>query len=330
VKIALLLLVAGCGTVEGRLRWVSSQATQASWSFVVDDRARGAEVLVDGRFRGDGCNRAGTQLRCELRGMFPGGHSVEVRLPAAVLKRTVLIGRPWAARAAFVRVRDAEEAVAAAKVGADGVVVDEKALDPVEVIEAAHKNGARALVKSAELVELGGADGLLGVELPPEVRRRFPEARVYRVDEAATAAVAKFAAGGEAAALKDALAGAGGLTAGTGLVGGAAALTAEKGALLDKAALGILDGRRRHASLREGKLQDLRMEGPRYGVTFVAGSDATTLLINAGKEPWHVEPALPVAPIDLLGGHAEDGKIDVSPNDVALLVRLPEKDRTRY
>jgi hypothetical protein len=107
-------------------------------------------------------------------------------------------------------------------------------------------------------------------------------------------------------------------------------LTAEKGALLDRAALGILDGRRRHASLREGRLQDLRIDGPRYGVTFVAGSDAATLLINAGKDPWHVEPELPIAPIDLLGGHSQDGKVDVSPNDVALLVRVPEKDRTRY
>src|SRR5205823_6586747 len=210
--------------------------------------------------------------------VFPGGHSVEVRLPAAVLKRTVIIGRPWAARPAFVRVRDADEAVAAAKAGADGVLVDAKALDPIEVIEAAHKQGTRALAGSVELVEMGAADGVLGMELPPELRRRFPEARVYRVDETATAAVAAFAAGGEAAALKDALARAGGLTAGTGLVGGAAALTAEKGALVDRAALGILDGRRRHASLREGKLQDLRLDGARYGVTFVAGSDSATLL----------------------------------------------------
>jgi hypothetical protein len=326
----LLLLVAGCGTVDGRLRWVSSQATQASWSFVIDDRARGAEVLVDGRFRGDGCNRAGAQIRCELRGMFPGGHTVEVRLPAAVLKRSVLIGRPWPARPAFVAVRDAEEAVTAAKAGADGVVVEASALEPHEVIEAAHKHGVRALVRSAELVELGGADGLLGLPLASELKRRFPEARSYELDQPASDAVVKFAAGGEAAALKEALGKAGGLTAGKGLLGGAAAITAERGALLDKTALPIIDGRRRHPSLREGKLQDLRTDGARYGVTFVAGSDATTLLINAGKEPWHVEPALPVSPMDLLGGHLQEGKIDVPPNDVALLVRLPEKDKTRY
>jgi hypothetical protein len=330
VKSLLLLLLSGCGTVEGRLRWVSSQATQASWSFVVDDRARGAEVLVDGRFRGDGCNRAGRQIRCELRGLFPGGHSVEVRLPAAILRRTVLVGRPWAARPAFVRVRDADEAVAAAKAGADGVVVEGAALEPHEIVEAAHKHGTRALARSVELVELGGADGVLGVALPPDVQRRFPEARAYFVDENASRAVAKFAGGGEAAELKEALASAAELTAGTGLVAGATALTAEKGALLDKASLGILDGRKRHASLREGKPQDLRTEGARYGVTFVAGSDATTLLINASKEPWRVEPSLPVSPIDLLGGRLQEGKIDVSPNDVALLVRLPEKDKSRY
>jgi hypothetical protein len=331
VRAALLfLLIAGCGTVDGRLRFVSSQATQATWSFVVDDRARGAEILIDGRFRGDGCDRHGVQLRCELRGMFPGGHTLEVRLPAAVLKRTVLIGRPWAARPAFVTVRDAEEAAAAARASADAVVVDPRALEPEEVIEAAHKHGARALVKNPELVERAGADGLLGVTAAPDLLKRFPEVRSYSVDEKTSEAVTRFAAGGDAAALKQALSQASGLTAGVGLVGGAAALTAEKGALLDAKALAILDGRKRHASLREGKTQDLRVEGARYGVTFVSGSDATTLLINASKEPWHVEPELPISPIDLLGGHPQEGKIDVAPNDVALLVRLPEKDKTHY
>ena len=37
-------------------------------------------------------------IRCELRGLWPGGHTLEVRLPNAVLKRSVLIGKPWPER----------------------------------------------------------------------------------------------------------------------------------------------------------------------------------------------------------------------------------------
>jgi hypothetical protein len=331
VKPALvLLLLAGCGTVDGRLRFVSSQATLASWSFVIDDRARGAELLIDGRYRADGCNRAGRQLRCELRGMFPGGHTVEVRLPAAVLKRSVLVGKPWPARPAFVTVRDAEEAISAAKAGADGVIIDEKTLEPQEVVDAAHKHNTRALVHDPALIELAAADGLVGVTASPEIQRRFPQVRSFVIDETVTQAVAAFTAGGDATALKETLARATGIARGVGLVAAAAALTSEKGAIVDKSALGILDGRKRHKSLREGKLQDLKLDGPRYGVTFVAGSDATTLLINAGSEPWRVEPSLPVSPIDLLGATLDGAAISVAPHDVALLVRLPEKDKTRY
>jgi hypothetical protein len=325
-----LLFAAGCGDVDGRLRFYSSQATLASWSFVIDDRARGAEILVDGRFRATGCNRAGRTVRCELRGLFPGGHTVEVHLPAAVLKRSVLVGKAWPERPAFVMVRDAEEAIAAAKAGADGVVIDEKALEPQEIVDAAHKHNTRALVGKPELIELAAADGLIGAAVPPDVARRFPQARSFLVDETASQAVATFAAGGDAAALKEALAKAAGIVRASGLLSAAAAFTSQKGALLDKAALGILDGRKRHKSLREGKLQDEKLDGPRYSATFVAGSDATTLLINAGGEPWRVEPALPISPLDLLGTPLEGNAITVKPKDVALLVRLPEKDKTRY
>ncbi len=330
---ALLLIfvpLVSCGTTAGRLRFVSSQATQASWSFVIDDRARGAEVLVDGRFRDDGCERAGHVIRCELRGLFPGGHTLEVRLPAAVLKRTVILGQAWAARPVLVTARDADEATAAAKAGADGVVADAAALDPVELIEAAHKQGARALVHDPDLIETGGADGLVGLALTADQQRRFPEARSYMIDQTASGAVTVFAGGGEATALRSALERSTGLVSATGLVGDAAALTAPHGALVDKAALPMLKGRRHHAALREGKPQDEKSDGPRYSVTLVSGGDAATLLINAGKEPWQVQPTLPTAPLDLLGSTLDGATLTIAPHDVALLVHLPEKDKTRY
>jgi hypothetical protein len=331
VKPALVcIFLLGCGTTDGRLRFLSSQATQASWSFVIEDRARGAEILIDGRWRGDGCNRAGVQVRCELRGLFPGGHTVEVRLPAAVLKRSVVVGRPWSARPAFVRVRDPDEAAAAAQKGADGVVVDPSALEPADVIDAAHKHGARALVKDPSLIELAAADGVIG-ELPAPLRRRFPEARGFSMDEAASQAVQLFVDGGSgAAALESALSAATGLVRGVGLLGGAAALAGPSGALVDQKALPILDGRKRHASLREGKPQDVKSEGARYAVTFVKGGDASTLLLNGGKEPWRVEAALPTSPVDLLGGTLDGNAVTVAPHDVALLVHVAEKDKTRY
>jgi hypothetical protein len=325
-----LLVISGCGAVEARLRFVSSYATQASWSFVIDDRARGAEVLIDGRYREDGCDRAGQQIRCELRGMFPGGHTLEVRLPAAVMKRTVLIGSPWPERPALVSVRDPDEAAAAAKAGADGVVVEASALEPWELVDAAHKQGARALVRDVSLIESAGADGVIGGELPLEIRRRFPDARAYVVDDAATQAVRQFAAGGDATAMKAAMEHAAGLVVSSGLPGDAAALAADKGAIVDAAALPMLRGRHKHPALREGKARDWKLDGPRYGVTLVSGNDAATLLVNAGGEPWRVEPALPTSPLDLLGGKVDGGAITVAPHDVALLVRLPEKDKTRY
>src|SRR6185503_10483361 len=153
--LALLTLLAGsfafgsgCAAQPTRLRYLSSVATQASWSFVIDDRARAAELLVDGRTRLHDCDRAGRTLRCELRGLFPGGHTVEVRLPGAVLERSVVIGKPWPVRPALVRVRSADEAGAAAAAGADGVIAD-GALDPAElgeIADAAHARGARFLV----------------------------------------------------------------------------------------------------------------------------------------------------------------------------------------
>ncbi len=171
-----LLLLSACASTDGRLRVVSSYATQASWSLVVDDRARGAEIWIDGRPRIDACDRVRTQIRCELRGLWPGGHTVELRIAGTVLRRSVLIGRPWRDKMALVRVRDEDEAEAAAKAGADGVII--VGGDWKRIIDVAHKNGARALVVgNADAIDWAGADGVVGGELPRELHERYPEAR---------------------------------------------------------------------------------------------------------------------------------------------------------
>ncbi len=192
ILIATLLLCAACASSDGRLRVVSSYATQASWSLVVDDRARGAEIWIDGRLRQDACDRVRTQIRCELRGLFPGGHTFELRVAGTVLRRSVLIGRPWRDKLALVRVKNEDEAEAAAKAGADGVIIVGGDWKPI--VDVAHKHGARALVvgdgeppagtrragadqPAANAIDWAGADGVVGGAIPRELHERFPEAR---------------------------------------------------------------------------------------------------------------------------------------------------------
>jgi hypothetical protein len=173
-------MMGGCASTssDARLRFVSSRATQASWSLVVDDRARGAELWIDGRLRDDACDRVRTQIRCELRGMFPGGHTLELRTAGAVLRRTVLIGAPWRETLALVRVTNEDEAEAAAKAGADAVIIVGGDWKPI--VDAAHKAGIRALaVGDAGAIEWAGADGVVGGEIPPALHARFPEARAF-------------------------------------------------------------------------------------------------------------------------------------------------------
>ncbi len=170
-------MIGGCASSsDARLRFVSSRATQASWSLVVDDRARGAELWIDGRLRSDACDRIRTQVRCELRGMFPGGHTIELRTAGAVLRRTVLVGAPWRETLAMVRVSNEDEAEAAAKAGADAVIIVGGNWKPI--VDVAHKGGNRALaVGDAGAIEWAGADGVIGGEIPPALHERFPEAR---------------------------------------------------------------------------------------------------------------------------------------------------------
>ena len=305
-------------------------ATQASWSFVIDDRARAAELLVDGRTRLHDCDRAGRTLRCELRGLFPGGHTVEVRLPGAVLERSVVIGKEWPARPALVRVRSADEAGVAAAAGADGVIAS-GALDPAELGEialAAHARGVRFLVTGdARAVETAGADGILGGALPPALVHRFPEARALSIDAAGSSAIARFAAG--APAETAALLGARGLVEGKGLLGSALALLAPKGAIVDRDALGLLGPRKRHAALREGAATLLPAPAGQIAFTLTHDGDRVTVLVNGKDEPWSFH-ATALAPLDLLGSEVRGDEITVRRHDVAMIVASPAPDRTRF
>ena len=197
--------MAGCASSEARLEFVSSYPTQASWSLVVDDRARGAEIWIDGRPRTDDCDRVRTQIRCELRGLFPGGHTVELRTAGVALRRSVLIGAPWRDKLALVRVKNEDEAEAAAKAGADGVIIvggDWKA-----IVDVAHKGNARALVVGDPgAIEWAGADGVVGGHVPPALHERFPEARALPWPPAArdAAQAQQLLAGGSAVVTADA------------------------------------------------------------------------------------------------------------------------------
>ncbi|HEX4461170.1 MAG TPA: hypothetical protein VIA18_24490, partial [Polyangia bacterium] len=159
-----------------RLRWISSTATQATWSLVVDDRARAGALLIDGRPRDEDCDRVRSQIRCELRGVWPGGHTFELRIAGAVMRRTVLIGKPWPERLALVRVATPEEVEAAAKAGADGILITGG--ETRSLVNAAHAAGTRAFVWSdATAVEWAGADGIIAGKIPPDIQTRFTEAK---------------------------------------------------------------------------------------------------------------------------------------------------------
>jgi len=333
-------LLGGCGPgfstaqdrdyAEARLRFVRSQATLASWSFAVDDHARGATLLIDGRPRALGCDRAGRELRCELRGLFPGGHTVELRLPGAVLRRSVVIGRPWPARPALVRVRHLEEARAAAEAGADAVIAEAQlgieALQ--EIAELVHAKSVRLIVTGDPLlIARAGADGVLDAPLPPELARQFPESLALGRDATASA----LAAGWKPGALPDPrrLGAATGLIEAPGLVGGALALLSPRGAIVTREAFPLLAPRKRHLALRAGAHAITTAEAARIGYTLTRG-EVIAVLVNATPEPWLLKPEVPGVPLDLLGGHVKDDQVTVAPNDVALLITSPQPDKTRF
>jgi hypothetical protein len=280
------------------LRLISSRATQASWSLVVDDRARGAELLIDGRLRDDACDRVRSTIRCELRGLWPGGHTLEVRLPGAVMKRTVLIGKPWPERLVFARAATRDEALAAAQAGAD-VVIAEGEID--DAITGAHQAGARAAVAGdVTLIERGGADAILDGTLPADVAERFPEARAL-------------AAPPKAPSLAEA----------------AAAIAQGQPVEVAPNAFPLLRARKKHAALQRGQLKTLVSEAGHRAWELRAPSDSVIVAINDSDGEWTLATDFR-APIDLLGGHADAEKITVRARDVGVIIRSPVADSTKY
>ncbi len=307
-----------------------SQATQASWSFAVDDHARGATLMVDGRLRATGCDRAGREMRCELRGLFPGGHTVELRLPGAVLRRSVVIGRPWPARPALVRVRSVDEARAVADAGADGVVA--AAALGVETLQdiadAVHAKSVRLLVAGdASMIERAGADGVIDAALPPDVARRFPEALALTIDTKASALAAAWKLG--ALPPPDAMSASTGLVEAPGLIAGALALLSPHGAILSKEAFSLLGPRKRHVALRAGAHAITTASNSRLGFTLTKG-EVVAILVNADPAPWVYKAETPYSPLDLLGSPVKDDAVTIQPNDVAMLIASPQPDKTRF
>jgi hypothetical protein len=327
-SIVAALALAGCApavrpnaNLDGRLRFVASQATQASWSFRVDDRARGGELLVDGRPRDTGCSRAGREIRCELRGLFPGGHVVELRLPGALLRRTVLIGRPWPARPQLVRAQTPEEATQAIDAGADGIVLDARGfaspVDLSDLVDVVHLRSGRAVViGDARAIEYAGADALLGDAVPAELIERFPEARTLTLD-------------GPVATLDAALA-AHGLVEARGLSEAALAQAAPHGAIVDRAAFPLLTARKRHAALRTGAASAFAVEAGHLGLKLEQGRDAVLALVNTSDAPWTTRPPPLAAPTAIVGALPQNGELTVPAHDAIVLAGAPPADQTRY
>jgi hypothetical protein len=238
-------------------------------------------------------------IRCELRGLWPGGHTVELRLPGAVLRRSVLLGKAWPARPVLVRVRFADEARAAAEAGADGVIAE--GVDVQEIVDAAHAKNARAFVLGdAGAIEKAGADGVVGGVIPPELQARFGEARAL----------------GPLAEAHD-------------LPSAALALLDPRGAIVEPNAFALLRVRRKHTLLADGSPRPLVSEPTRRAFALASGADELELVINLGADEWRYAPAVH-DPLDLLGGHLTEGAVVVRPHDAAVVIRSRAPDLTRY
>ena len=145
-----------------RMALRASRPTDGAWAFTITDHSGAAQLLLDDRYRNDICRRVGQDLRCEIRGLFPGGHSVEVQMPNAVLRRTALIGIPWPKHPLVVRVYDVEQARSAAYAGADAVLYEGEDRDVAQdITRVAHAGGARMIVAlPGEAVAFTGADAV--------------------------------------------------------------------------------------------------------------------------------------------------------------------------
>jgi hypothetical protein len=325
------------GSGASRLRWVSSTPAGAAWSFVVDDHGQGATVLIDERPRVTACDRAGRVLRCQLRGLFPGGHTIEARLAGAVLRRSALLGRSWPERPLMVRAKTSAEVRGAAD--ADAAVLPGEHPELPALVEDAHRAGIRALVECATpacaetAVERAAADGVIGAQ-PPSLEQ-FPETRAFTIDKAGSAALAAALAEAKIPSLSGS-----GVIDTRGPLGAALAIAAGRAVLLDvdpqqsPTALPNLNAaRRRHAALSRGTSEPVAIEGaqPGQGAFRVRWKkDEVLVLINLGATPWSVRPPGVSRPLDLLGSSLRDGILEVRPHDVALVIPTPGPDPSQF
>jgi hypothetical protein len=327
--------LAGCEAAPLRLRFVSSRPAAASWAFAIDDRGQGAELLVDDRPRQVGCRRAGREQRCELRGLFPGGHTVEARVAGAYLKRSVVIGRPWPQRPLLVRARTVDDVSAAVTAGADGVVVrvSEALAELYDLADAAHRRGARIVIEGGDpeqAIERAGADAVLDAELPADLARRFPDARALRVDAAASRRLAALAEGGPLDGARDLASATGLVETPRGIVAAALALLAPSGAILAEPPAAMLPPRRSHAALRDGAARITTVEGRRLAFTLSTAKDSVLVAVNGdAAAPWTFATGI-AKPLDLLGSTATGPELVIRPGDAAMIVPMPASDKQRF
>src|SRR5581483_2335053 len=158
--------------------------------------------------------------------------------------------------------------------------------------------------------------------IPPLMLRRFPEARTLTLDAAASAAVAKIDL--------DAIQRAHGLIDSPGLAAASLSLAAPVGAIVDEKAFPLLTARKKHAALRAGTASKVAEEPGRVAMLLAKAGDRALVVWNASDRPWTFKPTEPSDPIDLLGSTIAGGELTVRPGDMALLVRSPQPDKTRY
>lgn len=308
----------------------ASRPTDGAWAFSIADHSGSGQLLLDDRYRNDICRRVGQELRCEIRGLFPGGHTVEVSSAGSVLRRSALIGVPWPAHPVVVRVRDVDQTYTAAHAGADAVLYEGEDVEVAQdIVRAAHGGGARAIiVLPGEVVSLTGADAVWGRALDPETKRRFPETRELHPATDPSLVTAAWEQADRAALAK--------LLDATGLVEidrpelTPLGLLAPAGMVVAANNLDLVRARKKQGALRHGKAQLQSIEGRRAVVEFRAGRES--LLWVANLDPaaeWRFVPTGVTQPLDLLGGSVDGEAIRVRPNDFSLIVKLPGRDPSR-
>ena len=335
IAVAQLVALGGCGDTlpPPRMAFRASSPTDGAWAFSITDHSGAAQLLLDDRYRGDICRRVGQELRCEIRGLFPGGHTVEVRLPGAVLHRSALIGVPWPKRPLLVEVRSVEQATAAARAGADCLLyTGEDVTLAADLALAAHANGARlAIALPGSAIAATGADAVWARALDPETKRRFPETREL-IPHANPQLLAELAAPGEPIAWQRVLDAVGVVQAIDPATVKLAplGLLAPAGLLVDEKNLDLVKARRKQAALRDGK-PTLKLEQPRRAVVeFQLGRHSTLWVANLDPvEEWRFVPDGVAQPLDLLGGSLDGEAIRIRPSDFSLIVRLPGRDPSR-